>query len=113
MTLFYSHEDRFADLTGAIHTRPVLPSRQIHARRLRRLARHAVGRIGAALKMLHRAIVTAKTRRLARELTFRPEAYDEWSTELERQSEREPKDATKDAAKLPQRPLVLGDKWDF
>ena len=105
MTLFYSHEDRFADLTGAIHARLVLPSRQMQIRRLRRLVRHAVSRVGAALKMLHQAVVTAKTRRLARELMFRPEAYDEWS----REPEKEPKDATK----LPQRPMILGDKWDF
>jgi hypothetical protein len=108
MTLFYSHEDRFADLTGAIHSRMVPPSRQIHVRRLRRLARHAVSRIGAVLGMLHQAIVTAKTRRLAHELMFRPDAYDEWF----RGSDREP-DLGKDAAKLPQRPLILGDKWDF
>jgi hypothetical protein len=108
MTLFYSHEDRFADLTGAIRSRIVLPSRQIHVRRLRRLARHAVSRIGAALGTLHQAIVTAKTRRLARELIFRPEAYDDWSKDLH----KEP-DPGQDATKLPQRPLILGDKWDF
>jgi hypothetical protein len=108
MTLFYSHEERFADLTGAIRSRIAPPSRQIHLRRLRRLARHAVSRIGAALGMLHQAIVTAKTRRLARELIFRPEAYDDWSGEFDRQC-----DPGQDATKLPQRPLILGDKWDF
>jgi hypothetical protein len=108
MALFYSHEDRFADLTGAIRSRIVLASRQIHLRRLRRLARHAVSRIGAALGALHQAIITAKTRRLARELMFRPEAYDDWSSEFDRQS-----DPGQDATKLPQRPLILGDKWDF
>jgi hypothetical protein len=104
MTLFYSHEDRFADLTGAIHSRNALPSRQTHVRRLRRLARHAVSRVGAALGLLHRAIVTAKTRRLARELAFRPGSQDDgfWGPDLD-----------KDATKLPQRPLILGDKWDF
>jgi hypothetical protein len=105
MTLFYSHEDRFADLTGESRSRIAFPSRQTHARRLRRLARHAASRVGAALGMLHQAIVTAKTRRLAREMMFRPDAYDEWSKE----PEREPQDASK----LPQRPLILGDKWDF
>jgi hypothetical protein len=108
MTLFYSHEDRFADLTGAVRSRIVLPSRQSHLRRLRRLARQAVSRIGAALGTLHQAIVTAKTRRLARELMFRPEAYDDWSGEFDRRS-----DPGRDATKLPQRPLILGDKWDF
>lgn len=104
MTLFYSHEDRFADLTGAIRSRPVLSSRQIHARRLRRLMRHALGRLGAALGALHHAIVTAKTRRLARELMFRPGSQDEGFCGP---------DPDQDATKLPQRPLILGDKWDF
>jgi hypothetical protein len=108
MTLFYSHEDRFADVTGAIRSRIVVPSRQIHLRRLRRLARHAVSRIGAALGALHQAIITAKTRRLGHELMFRPGAYDDWSREFDRQS-----DPGQDATKLPQRPLILGDKWDF
>jgi hypothetical protein len=104
MTLFYSHEDRFADLTGGIRSRIALPSRQMQVKQLRRLARRTVSRIGAALGMIHQAIVTAKTRRLARELMFRPDAYDGWS--------REP-NPEGDATKLPQRPLVLGDKWDF
>jgi hypothetical protein len=108
MTLFYLHEDRFADLTGAVQSRIVLPSRQMQIGRLRRLARRAVSRIGAALGMLHRAIVTAKTRRLARELAFRPSAYDEWSKEPDKRPGPD-----KDAGKLPQRPLILGDKWDF
>jgi hypothetical protein len=109
MTLFYSHEDRFADLNGAIRSRIALPSRQMQVRRLRRLVRHAAGHIGAALEVLHQAIVTAKTRRLARELMFRPEAYDEWS----REPDKQPGGAPTDATKLPQRPLILGDKWDF
>jgi hypothetical protein len=104
MTLFYSHQDRFADLTGAIQSRIAVPSRQMQTKRLRRLARRVLSRVGAALGVIHQAIVTAKTRRLARELMFRPDAYDEWS--------REP-GPDKDAAKLPQRPLILGDKWDF
>jgi hypothetical protein len=108
MTLFYSHEDRFADLTGAIRPRIVLPSRQSHLRRLHRLARHAVSRIGAALGTLHQAIVTAKTRRLTRELMFLPEAYDDWSSGHDRQA-----GPGQDATRLPQRPLILGDKWDF
>jgi hypothetical protein len=104
MTLFYSHEDRFADLTGAIQSRIAVPSRQMRLRRLRRLARHAVSRVGAVLGMLHQAIVTAKTRRLARELAFRPGSQNDgfWGP-----------DPDKDATKLPQRPLILGDKWDF
>jgi hypothetical protein len=108
MTLFYSREDRFADLTGAIQSRIAPPSRQTQVRRLRRLVRHAISRVGAALGLVHQAIVTAKTRRLARELILRPEAYDDWSNERDRQPGPD-----RDATKLPQRPLILGDKWDF
>ncbi len=104
MTLFYSHEDRFADLTGASRSRIALPSQRLHVRRLRRLARRAASRIGAALGLVHRAIVAAKIRRLARELAFRPGSQDDGFWEP---------DPDKDGTKLPQRPLILGDKWDF
>jgi hypothetical protein len=57
-------------------------------------------RIGAAFKMLHRAIVRARLRRLQSELLFRRE----YSKMLP---------AEKDVTKFPQRPLILGDKWDF
>jgi hypothetical protein len=57
-------------------------------------------RIGVAFKMLHRAIVRAKLRRLRSELLFRRDYSDMLPAEP-------------DAAKFPQRPLILGDKWDF
>ena len=57
-------------------------------------------RIGVAFKMLHRAIVRAKLRRLQSELLFRRDCSDMLPAE-------------KDATKFPQRPLILGDKWDF
>jgi hypothetical protein len=57
-------------------------------------------RIGIAFRLLHRAIVRAKLRRLSGELLFRRDY-----------SEMLPLD--EDATKFPQRPLVLGDKWDF
>ena len=53
-------------------------------------------KISAAFKTMHRAIVVAKLRRLRNELMFHgraPTAFD--------------------ATKFPQRPLLLGDKWDF
>ena len=56
--------------------------------------------IAGALRLLHHAIVSAKFRRLQRELMFRHD-YDELF----------PPDH--DAARFPRRPLVLGDKWDF
>lgn len=58
----------------------------------------AIGRIGAALKTIHDAIVTAKLRRIRRELML----HRRWVRQAE-----------PDAATLPQRPLILGDKWDF
>jgi hypothetical protein len=57
-------------------------------------------RIGATLRLLHRAIVSAKLRRLQNELMFRHDYSDMLPPE-------------QDATKFPQRPLVLGDKWDF
>jgi hypothetical protein len=77
MTVF-SYHDRLHDLAGA--------SRFPIASRLFALARRAVSRTIAALRILHQAIVTAKTQRLEREPMFR---------------------------EIPQHPLHLGDKWDF
>jgi hypothetical protein len=60
----------------------------------------ALERIGAGLRWLHRAIVSAKLRGRQNELMFRRD-YDEMFA---------PK---QDVVKYPQRPLILGDKWDF
>lgn len=57
-------------------------------------------RIGIAFRLLHRGIVRAKLRRLHSELLFHRDY-----------SEMLPLD--EDAMKFPQRPLILGDKWDF
>jgi hypothetical protein len=65
-------------------------AREIHLKRLRVLARRAGSRVRAALGVIHKAIVTAKMRRVQRELMFH----------------------TKDIGDFPQRPLILGDKWD-
>jgi thiazole synthase ThiGH ThiG subunit len=51
----------------------------------------ALSRVRAALGVIHKAIVTAKMRRVRRELMFH----------------------SKDIRDFPQRPLILGDKWDF
>jgi hypothetical protein len=61
-----------------------------------RLAR----RVGAAFRLLHRSIVTAKVRRLQSEMLFRRDYSDLSAPE-------------QDATKFPQQPLILGDKWDF
>ena len=60
----------------------------------------AARRIGAAFRTFHRAIVRARLRRLRREMLFRPD-YDEMFP------------AEQDATRFAQRPLILGDKWDF
>ena len=66
-------------------------SRRTQLKRLRVLARNGWRRMSAALTMVHKAVVAAKTRRLQRELTFH----------------------THELRNIPQRPLILGDKWDF
>jgi hypothetical protein len=72
MTLFYSHRDGL---------RETADGSQPYA-----LARRTIVRISAAFRIIHQAIVTAKTRRMQRELMFH---------------------------EIPQRPLILDDKWDF
>jgi hypothetical protein len=76
MTIFYSHrEPARAGFDG-------LTSMRSAARLLR-----------AGLRAMHRAIVTAKMRRLERELLLH--------------------DLGKTSERFPQAPLILGDKWDF
>jgi hypothetical protein len=86
MSVFYSHHDRLDDLAGAGRSHGVWLSWRVATRRLRAFARRAASRIFAAFSTLHRAIVTAKTRRLEHE----PRLHE-----------------------IPRCPLVLGDKWDF
>jgi hypothetical protein len=60
----------------------------------------ALARVAAAFKIIHRAIVTAKLRRLRSELMcYGGNVYGQPSDQ--------------DAARFPQQPLILGDKWDF
>lgn len=84
MTLLHLHHD---DMRGFTRENPLsIPK--------------ALRRIGAAFKMLHRAIVTAKLRRSQSEWLFRQDYSEMFSAE-------------QDATKAPQQPLILGDKWDF
>jgi hypothetical protein len=62
----------------------------MHLKRLRVLARKINGHVRATLTTSHQAIVAAKMRRVQRELMLH---------------NRELRD-------FPQRPLILGDKWD-
>jgi hypothetical protein len=72
MTLCYPHRDSFGETAGGS--------------RLYRLARRTIVGISAAFRIIHQAIITAKMRRVQRELMFH---------------------------EIPQRPLILDDKWDF
>jgi hypothetical protein len=72
MTLFHSHRDRLHETADGS---------QLYA-----LARRTIVRTSAAFRIIHRAIVTAKLRRMQHELMFH---------------------------EIPQRPLILDDKWDF
>jgi hypothetical protein len=56
--------------------------------------------LAAALKTIHESIVAAKTRRLQRELMFHADLGDKPFGEA-------------DIGKIPRRPMILGDKWDF
>jgi hypothetical protein len=69
-----------------------------------------MGRAGAVLGIIHRGIVTAKTGRLQRELLFHRGARDDGSVERRL---HDVGGIDRDAAKFAQRPLLLGDKWDF
>jgi hypothetical protein len=60
----------------------------------------AFRRLRTALRLMHRAIVAAKTRRLQNELMFHARDHGESSL-------------GEDATRYPQRPMILGDKWDF
>ena len=99
MSILYSHRDRFCDPAGEGPS-PAAAFTQMATRRLRRLASRVVRGAGAALGIIHQGIVTAKTRRLQRELLFHGGARDGAGPDH-------------DAAEFAQRPLLLGDKWDF
>jgi hypothetical protein len=60
----------------------------------------AVRRLRAALRTMHCAIVAAKLQRLRNEPGFQIDGYDGPGSD-------------EDAARYPQQPLILGDKWDF
>jgi hypothetical protein len=102
MTVFYSYQDKPRGLPAS----PLLSSWRLLAKRLRALTCGTISRTGAALRIIHQGIVTAKARRLQRELMFHTASRHDRS--LQRNSE-----PNQDAAKFPQRPLILGDKWDF
>jgi hypothetical protein len=85
MTLFHTHRGEVLGGRGLRHG-----SRFSAAR--------AVRKMSAPFKALHRAIVAAKLHRLRNELM------------LHRSTQAR---AKFDAAKFPQQPMIIGDKWDF
>jgi hypothetical protein len=66
----------------------------------------ALRRIGAAFSALHRGIVGAKLRHAQSELLFRGDC-----NELLHPGQDAP--SASELRNFPQRPLLLGDKWDF
>lgn len=85
MTMFHTHHGELFGSRGLRHG-----SRFSAARATRKLT--------AAFKALHRAIVAAKLHRLRNELMLH--RHDHAGVEP-------------DAGRVPQRPAILGDKWDF
>jgi hypothetical protein len=86
MALLHLHHD---DVSGLARNRHFSISR-------------AFKRISAAFAALHRAIVDAKLHHAESDLLFRHDYSEVLS------SGSEP-----DVREFPQRPLILGDKWDF
>ncbi|MGA7806567.1 hypothetical protein [Bradyrhizobium sp.] len=74
--------------------RPGLPGER------RLTLRRTLRRLWTAVGMIHQAIVTARLRRFEEEFMLRARYGEEQSSDH-------------DASNFPQRPLVLGDKWDF
>ena len=109
MAISYSPENEIRDLTGVSPSPAAFRARKTRSRRLRGLARRAIRRTIAALDILHRAIVTAKTRRLRREMMLYADTPDEVLSPSDPQNHG----ADRDLLKFPQRPLILGEKWDY
>jgi hypothetical protein len=66
----------------------------------RSMLARALGLLCWACRLMHRAIVEAKVRRLQNEFALENKGPDEPSR-------------MHNATRYPQRPLILGDKWDF
>ena len=93
MTLLYQNEIRPRSAVRANRWSP--------ARVLRRL--------GATLRMVHRAIAAAKIKRLRNELRWHATSRHDWAPT----GDRRLADAGQDARHYPRQPVVLGDKWDY
>ncbi len=109
MTLFCLPESDIRDLTGVSPFAAAFKARKARSMRWRTLARRALRRIRAALEIFHQAIVTAKMRRLRHEMLL----YTGPRGELIAPSDPQRQDPSQDLLKFPQRPLILGEKWDY
>jgi hypothetical protein len=109
MTMLHSHPDRLADPAGRRRSWILSTAWQIFAKPFSLSACRAAGRTSSAFKAVHRAIVTAKLRRLRHEPTHRTGARNVAPSRPEEECQRR----ESGAAQFPQRPLILGDKWDF
>jgi hypothetical protein len=87
MTALCSHQDGLHELAGVSRSPIALSSWQRYANWLGASVRRAIGRIGAVLRR-----------------------HDDWSFEPAAYRSRDP---DSDATRFPQRPLILGDMWDF
>ena len=86
----------------------VYHSGKMHLKRLGVLARKIKSHVRAALTTFHQAIIAAKMRRIRRGLIFHAGSHDAWS----RSKWREGPGPDHELRDFPQRPLILGDKWD-
>jgi hypothetical protein len=87
MTVFYSHQDRLHEPAGISRPPVATSSRQAYAKRLGVLLRDAIDRAIAAFG-----------------------SHADRSLQPAAQRNHDP---DSNAARFPQRPLILGDKWDF
>lgn len=92
MALLYSHNDRPRRAAGV--------SSLSFTRVMKRLR--------FALRIIHRQIAAAKIHRLRNELMLHADTHADWAKPHGLAG-----DAGKDVTNYPQRPLVLGDKWDL
>jgi hypothetical protein len=88
----FSHHDHPRGRSGENRLFGIRPLRQLRA----------------AFKMIRRSMAAAKIHRLRNELMFRASYHDDWAAQPYGQDHRE----LPHAARFPQRPLILGDKWD-
>jgi hypothetical protein len=109
MATSYPLQNEVRELTGVSPLAAVSKTWKPRALRFRKPARRALRRTRAIFAILHQAIVAAKLRRLRREMLLYTGSRGELISSPELQSHS----ADRDVLKYPQRPLILGEKWDY